>query len=441
MSIRASSLDRHFVLGAGLSLLLASGGCSSPQGYPEEAVDAAADGHFDGAGGGTDADADVGVTESGTPDSMLDAATHDHGAPSTTYPAFPPDQPTMQFGGGRVLTSAELVTVTYPGDAHVAAVETFADQLGASSYWKTTVSEYGVGPTKSTAADHVRMTTPPPSKMTQKELEDYIAKTASDPKSGWPAATEQTLYVLYLPAGTSLTVEGDSADLCYLNHAGYHWSALVGSIEVAYAVVLDCGKSINPVQTVSGLIAAAATSPLPTAGSLGYAGADPDHFVWTFMLADQDAADFCYRQTITDVLATGFGDKLARLWSNASAKAGRDPCLPTPSGQAYFDVTPPGLDKVVVLGHTTKGIHLAVGETRIVELDIWSDAATKPLDLSVNDVLGDLDVSLDRASGQNGEKVYLTVSSRKTDAHFASYLEVGIATAGTLRRHPIMVGR
>ena len=46
---------------------------------------------------------------------------------------------------GRVLQSPVVVTVTWDDDPNVATLESVGDLIGASSYWKDVIGEYGVG--------------------------------------------------------------------------------------------------------------------------------------------------------------------------------------------------------------------------------------------------------------------------------------------------------
>ena len=54
--------------------------------------------------------------------------------------------PTVVSGGGTVLAAPKVQPNFYMGDSDMQAqVEQFVGELGASSYWATETSEYGVG--------------------------------------------------------------------------------------------------------------------------------------------------------------------------------------------------------------------------------------------------------------------------------------------------------
>jgi hypothetical protein len=118
-----------------------------------------------------------------------------------------------------------------------------------------------------------------------------------------------------------------------------------------------------------------------------------------------------------------------RTWSNASAAASHDPCVPELPGEVYFNTAPVLKDNIVIAGiGAMKGVKIPVGTSKTIELDLFSEADTGgPWDVVVKDfftLLGQpatLGLTLDRSSGQNGEKLHLTIDALKK-----SQLGVGI---------------
>jgi hypothetical protein len=94
-------------------------------------------------------------------------------------------------------------------------------------------------------------------------------------------------------------------------------------------------------------------------------------------------------------------------WSNAAASAGKDPCVPPLPGEVYFNSAPRVKDALAVAGLGTMK-----GKTATVEVDLFSEADTGgPWNVDVVDRSnGTLDLSLDNTSGQNGQKLYLTIT-------------------------------
>jgi hypothetical protein len=77
---------------------------------------------------------------------------------------------------------------------------------------------------------------------------------------------------------------------------------------------------------------------------------------------------------------------------------------------------------------TTQGVHIPVGQSATVELDLYSDAPTSgPWHLSAVDFASafmgqppELSFSFDATQGQNGDKVHLTIKALKASALGAS---------------------
>jgi hypothetical protein len=279
-------------------------------------------------------------------------------------------------------------------------------------------------------------------------------------KYGWPAPTSQSIYTLYIPKTTSVTLQGSEA--CSSGIGGYHTSTTGLTTDVAYAIVMQCSygsKATTPrTVTASHELAEAATDPHPLSGSPGYYGLDDDHVSWElFMQGNVENADMCeiYRETrYSDTIDPGFTYNLQRSWSNASAKAGHNPCVPLPTSSPYYNVTALETEKVTMnatsLGSSSRlpsrGYKVAMGETRTFQIGLWSDA--KMGSISVRGSEGNpfgaattkrLTISLDRASGVNGEKVNVTVRVNSVGSTKASVLTIVSSDGSTEHYMPILI--
>lgn len=439
------------LIASSLAVLLAAcgGNVDSPDDNPAPAGEDA---------GGDAAPEDTGAVVEDT------APVIDHGAPSTTYPAFPVDMPALTDQGFGGLKSPVLVTVTFPGDANAASYESFGDKLGATEYWKAITAEYGVGPATSGDANHVRETEAWPTSIQDYEIDAFINDHAANPtKYGWPAPTDQTIYVIYVPQGTTVSLRGQ--DACKSGIGGYHTSTTVATKNVAYAIVMQCAygsKSGTPrTLTASHEIAEAATDPHPEVlDERGWVGLDTNHLAWhLFMESNVENADLCeiYReQRYSDTVDPGFTFNVARQWSNLSAKAAHNPCAPAPTSAPYFNVTALDQEDVTFnalsIGYKskqpTKGYHVAVGETKSFAVGIWSDAATSgPISLRVGEgspfgttTTKRLTASIDKTSGVNGEKAIVTVTVNSVATSKASVLVVSTSDgSGTQHYMPILI--
>jgi hypothetical protein len=124
-----------------------------------------------------------------------------------------------------------------------------------------------------------------------------------------------------------------------------------------------------------------------------------------------------------------------RTWSNASAAAGHDPCVPvlsTPYVEAATnlqDITLSGGGQSFV----TRGIKIPVGMSTTVEVDLYSDAPAADWTVQAIDVASkyemsaaELSFSFDKTTGHNGDKLQLTITRLKSGSFGVS--ELGLAS-------------
>jgi hypothetical protein len=410
-------------------------------------------------------------TPSGTGDAgqtTPPAAPLDHGQVSTTYPAFAPDMPEVQNNGGSVLASPVLVTVTWPGDPSADTFDAFADAIGSSKYWSEVVSEYGVGPATSGAANHVRMKDSLGPKIMAADIEKIITTNLQASPSTWPAPTDNTIYTLFLPASTQVFEQaGDTQDDCSQGAGGYHASVTWNGKSIVYAVILQCPGFTAKDATLSASHEwdEASVDPYVMDGKPGFVGLDARHFAYDLLVQNQDeTGDMCEfdpDQQIDSQPDLPFS--VQRQWSNKSAKAGHAPCVPAPATPFHnlvaltapkdtvtydLSVLDPSYGAMKGLGYA-----LAVGADMVIPIGIYSDGPTEAVSVSVSeldlDAMGDaapvlggknVKLTLDRAFGKNGEKLYLTIkrtAKSSTDSHLILIdATIGKATS-TL---PIIVG-
>ena len=181
----------------------------------------------------------------------------------------------------------------------------------------------------------------------------------------------------------------------------------------------------------------AATDPLLTSGgtftltggpNAAFYAPDGDHQVWS-LLGGGEAGDLCepeYPQS--NFTPVDIGHSVQRTWSNASAAASHDPCVPAPTAP-FFD-SAPVLDETVTFTSgftgtvTTKGVTIPIGQSKTIEVDLFSDGDTGgPWTVEALDVLSTyygsyglaqtLDFAWDQTSGQNGDKLALTITVSK----------------------------
>ena len=447
-----------FLGGLAVLLLAAGGACggsvSGDDGNGDQ--DTGTGGGDSGIGGGdTSGNPDTTPGDDTTPpdpDTGFDDGI-DHGAPSTTYPAFKPLVPILQNNGGPVLTNPVIVTVTYSDDPQVALFESFGDSIGTSAYWKAVTAEYGVGPSVSGPSNHVHVPGTPPATMSGRDFRNLVQANAGVAGSGWPAPTDQTIYVLYASPSTKVTSFG-GGDICASGVGGYHQSTTAAGVEVSYAVLPACKGFGNRTSTASHELAEAATDPFgssPAFRSFDYLGWE----LWLqFNDENGDACEFFVDSFYTET-ESGFAYDVQRQWSNDAVKGFHNPCVPAKSG-AYFNTVPLDMEDITVdlssIGgglEKTKGYHVAVGETKTFPIGLWSDSAADPWSLRVvegNPTLGPvttshLTVSMDIKSGQNGQKAYVTVTVKSLGDYGSELISVeSFRFGGSQAYMPILIG-
>jgi len=245
-------------------------------------------------------------------------------------------------------------------------------------------SEYGIS--AATGGGHVRMTTQADASYVESSdgkassIADFVKANVAN--GTFPAPTAQTLYVVYFPESSTITLDGDAVSCT--TFGGYHLSTEVtppGGREasVPYAVVPRCADP-NTLKVTEAYITTNASHEVLEAvqnvtplSKRGWAMSPTT--AWGVILPE--TADLCANEEIatqvafrkafgTDVVTEG-GFTLQRGWSNAAARANHDPCVPALPGAVYFNAAP-----------EKDAIQIAVGKSATIPIDAFSEAATDP---------------------------------------------------------------
>jgi hypothetical protein len=362
-----------------------------------------------------------------TPDASANHVDAQGGQPDAFVPFTEATHPTPPIGmsaGGSVLATPKIVPVFFTGDsAAQTEIEAFLHALAASSYWPAIASEYGVG--NLTIATSVVATEAPPT--TDSALQSLLTAHAAG-GSGWPANDANTIFAVYLPAGVVLT--GPNGTSC-TSFVGYHSEVS----NIAYATLPRCSTTTFPdLQYVtiatSHELFESASDPHPTTAA-AFNSVDADDQIWKIS-PGTELADMC-ETTLAAYQPLVGSYMVQRAWSNASAAAGHDPCVPTLA--TPYVAAAPVLSPVTVLGFiTTRGITVAAGSSQVVEVDLYSDAPTADWTVDAIDVASqinggaaELSFAWDKTTGHNGDKLHLTVTRIKAGALLGAS-EFGIAS-------------
>jgi hypothetical protein len=383
--------------------------------------------------------------------------TQPYAGPTNGYAAAHPAFPQLVDQGGPILTAPRVVTVTFPGDSNAAQLAAFGAQVTNNAWWDAVRQGYcetgttrcvGDGP----AGESVELTGAPDPSYTDSSqggpstLQAYIRSLVESGRIPRPDA--QTILVFYLPATTSVTLDGGASCDAF---AAYHNSMSAGGVQFMYVVVTACasdpgyvGPSLTEIQqstfAASHEIVEAATDPFVTGTSTGFYldTRDPAGLPWN-NLAGGETADLC-----EDILglgqdqATEDGFTVTRVWNNAAARAGGDPCVPA-STAVYINAAP-----------ETWLVKIEVGASATLVADAFSSAPAADwlvfggdLNATESDRNPYLTITVNgarTATVNNGDRVTVRVTLNQDPANLPDYSQsfgaTGLLISSDNRAHP-----
>jgi hypothetical protein len=330
----------------------------------------------------------------------------------------PPELPQIASGGGPVLAQPRFVSVTFGGDPLAAQLDDFTTRYAASAEWGV-LAEYGVGPAK--AGTPIHLTETPPTSIDDAGIQAWLRDRLDGTHSEWGNADPSTIYTIYYPAGTTVSENGQPTCSGGAEIGGYHdETTTAAGAPIVYAVVPRCDGSIDHITgPASHELAEAATDPhLHSAPA--YGRIDPDHLA--FAIVGGEVGDLCEKDSDAMLRAADVGYVVQREWSNMAAAADHQPCLPAPAGDVFFISAPVVDDPIAVpIGNqtlTTLGVRLAVGESKTIHIELFSDGPTSgawtvsAVDAAM--VFGGtpaLSFTWDHTTGKTGDTLHLTVKA------------------------------
>jgi hypothetical protein len=347
--------------------------------------------------------------------------------------------------GGTVLASPKLQIISYASDPMAKDVDAFAQELtmASASAWAAQTQEYGVGALS--VLPTISLTGTPPAMMPDDTtittsgataLQDYIASQTSGANPAWGAADPSTVYMFLLPSGTDIDASGH----CCSDFLGYHDEAPVGNGSVPYGIVCNCGAvkgdPLTPLDWVTTTVihetVESSTDPFPNTNS-AFGWVDNDHVLWAIATGGE-VSDMCDDNADSNFTPQGSTYMIQRSWSDAAAKAGRNPCVPYPTTDPYFNSIPVLPDSVTInvygQNQPTQGVSIPVGGTGIVEVQLYSEAQTSgpwtvtAWDYNYYNGTGPTDVDVRfmetgkaTATGSNGDTLHLEVKVNQYDSN------------------------
>lgn len=336
-------------------------------------------------------------------------------APSGTYPAVqaavPQVGPPALLAQAEVLSAPHLVPVYFKNAPDQDQKTGFLNRLIHSQSWLA-LKEYGVG--AATMGADVPLNVDAADKVQDSEIQALLNAQIAN---GVIKADPNTFLVLFYPASTTVTAGGASCVRFNAYHA--HFKTPAG-LRVAYAVVPDCRRGLGDMTTaISHEVLEGVVDPYQT----GYRAVQGD-FSWAAAFDSAEIGDMCEHNS--DLTARENSDVIARVWSNAAAKAGHNPCVPQRSplqGDVYFNSVPQ-LDDTVQLVHgggmgVAKGIVIAPGQSKAIRVRLFSDGPTYGhwnvhatwVKKNSQDASDPPSFEWDRSTGQNGDVLTLTIKA------------------------------
>ncbi|MGH7328274.1 MAG: hypothetical protein ACREJX_07980, partial [Polyangiaceae bacterium] len=279
--------------------------------------------------------------DSGSGPDADDSDAGDDAGDTDAQPALGPPQ--LVSYGGRVLANPRVVPITYANDDLADQIEDFVGSFGCTDYWRSVVSEYGVGQAEMLAP--VRLTDPTPPTISDSQIAAFLESQIDAKTPGFADPPADVIFAFYFGSATSIELFGEQSCRSF---DGYHSSMrLPNGTKISYAVMARCGEDdIDEVTgTSSHEFVEASTDPDPEAAP-AYLQPDDDHIVFSFA-AGGEAGDLCTFLPDADFQPAGYPFIVQRTWSNASILAGGDPCVPPPTG-AYVAGIPDQPDVIPV---------------------------------------------------------------------------------------------
>jgi hypothetical protein len=265
--------------------------------------------------------------------------------------------PQVVDDGSPRLAHVDLVTVTFAGFPFSAQVEALDDWMVVSDWYAEIGREYGIGTGTVSAKLRLADRLPRPDDAqgpvpTIDEISAYVSAAVSSGR--FPPPRHDGMYMLYFATPS-----------CGSLPPGFHDSVtLTGSTQpVAYGAVVWCeGDPLQALEVAaSHELAEAATDPYPEVhANLVLPSGHP----WGF--EGGEIGDLC-----AGTSTSRGGHRVQRIWSNAQAARGEDPCAPIDPVHPYFNLS---VDPLVVSVEAGDFARLRVRAWSTAPIPRWTTA-------------------------------------------------------------------
>jgi hypothetical protein len=375
---------------------------------------------------------------------------------AATYPAKHPPMPAVDDFGGPVFTVPNLIPIFFADDSEQATITSMLTGLGASSYWSGTTSQYcdpstldGGCVTGVMVGTAIVTTDTAPTTIDDTAIQTWLQTNLNGSDPTWGSPAPGNIYLVYYPSTTTVTLSGTQSCTQF---GGYHNETTdsMGN-PLAYAVFPRCTATFPPIPSVTPALTpeqyltfvtsrdiVEATTDPEIVTDPAYASPDMTNLAWT-LLTGGEVGGMCAYVPNIDLTPSSFPYTVQRTWSNASAAASHDPCVPIPTGEVYFNSAPVMTDTIILGSGSTVGVEVPIGMSKTIPLDLYSDGPTsgpwtiKAIDVAsvYNGEKSALSFSFDKTSGQNGDVVNMTITALASDPVYGGELFVLVSTLGS----------
>jgi len=285
-----------------------------------------------GNGGGGGGGGGTGVADMAMVGDMAGPALPDlSGLPAPDHdPTLHPAAPRLNAGSGGVVNhnstipAPEIWTAVWEGDEATigADAQKFTAWMLTSSYWTTSMAEYGVG--AGTAKGVIKIPGAAPATVDQIELDGII--DANMGKGGWPTANANTIISIVTNPKTTVTSGGQPAGCVQFD--GYH---IISQGGVPYLVNAYCNDAAGKPDFAN--LTVTISHEAAEASSDWNLGVNAAYFpgTKTKIIGGGETGDLCIAMNASIKSPAGDTYMVQKIFSDANAAAGNKQFCPDPS--------------------------------------------------------------------------------------------------------------
>ena len=319
--------------------------------------------------------------------------------PYVAMPGVQPPSPPMLSSGGPTIAAMHVFTIVWKGDEAVGKqLDDFHTAIFADDYWKTTTSEYGVGP--GTAAGVIVVPGSRPSVLTTSTLQTIVEAWA---QNGTLAKVDSNTVLDFIIPTDVTSFDGQSVgNLCKI-FGGYH-TEFQTSPSIPYIINPQCnGSGLAPLDELTSVdsheLIETATDPHPFS-NIGWQN--------PWLAGYGEVGDMCQFVDLPITVKAADGTMVTYLVSHAySAKIANsgkgDPCVPSKS--PFYDVGVVPANVVVNLGANGVG-------TTTIQLVPFTDGTPVPLEWSAFSLVPGVTLSPSGGAAKPNQIINVKVTAR-----------------------------